>query len=388
MLFLGALISNAGIRSWSVSWRRKLIAADALFFVGALLVYAFLFFPSLALPLVGRLFSGMGVGIISAVAPLHIADAAPPRWEGCFKTMHSLSIGLGVVAGCFLNWAGGGAVCAAACATAVVQGVAMAVAEGRVGRRGVRGSSGRAFVVAGEAVVGEGVGGVAVKGMEGVGGEAAEVTVSLGVSEEMPVSLGRPLVKRGGRGLRSLLMLRRARKSVFVAVLLHAAQSFCGNCYLSLFIERLIKSPWAGVGFNGLGAVVTLVTAPLVDMAGRRVMLLGSSGVLLCGLLCMLMDALRVVGAVIFVVGFCLGLNSIPWAVVDEIFEEEYVGPGGMLCVGTNYLGAFVMVASVTGLEGLLGEWVLLPFVVFMVLFIGLVWVMFSETRGRRGQFL
>jgi MFS transporter, SP family, arabinose:H+ symporter len=51
-----------------------------------------------------RILGGLGVGMASVVAPMHISEFAPPRLRGRLVALYQLSIVLGILAAYFSNW--------------------------------------------------------------------------------------------------------------------------------------------------------------------------------------------------------------------------------------------------------------------------------------------
>src|ERR1700721_148497 len=73
--------------------RRTLLAAAALFIVGAL-VQAFA--PDVPILVVGRLVAGFGVGVAAVAAPLYAAELAPAAQRGRFVSSYQLAITIGI----------------------------------------------------------------------------------------------------------------------------------------------------------------------------------------------------------------------------------------------------------------------------------------------------
>lgn len=69
--------------------KRAILAADALFFIGALLMATA---PQPSVLIVGRVFVGLGVGVASMTAPLYIAEASPARYRGALVSTNVLFI--------------------------------------------------------------------------------------------------------------------------------------------------------------------------------------------------------------------------------------------------------------------------------------------------------
>ncbi|KAF1876324.1 hypothetical protein Lal_00029672 [Lupinus albus] len=79
---LAGAIVGASVGGWmNDRFGRKvsILVADALFFIGAVIMAAA---PSAAVLIVGRIFVGLGVGMASMASPLYISEASPTRVRG------------------------------------------------------------------------------------------------------------------------------------------------------------------------------------------------------------------------------------------------------------------------------------------------------------------
>lgn len=54
--------------------------------------------------LLGRFITGLGVGIVSSIAPLYLAEIAPTRLRGAFVSSHQLIVTLGILCGYIANY--------------------------------------------------------------------------------------------------------------------------------------------------------------------------------------------------------------------------------------------------------------------------------------------
>ena len=69
--------------------RRAILAADLLFFEGAIVMAAA---PSPAVIIVGRLLVGFGVGMASMTSPLYISESSPARIRGALFSTNGFLI--------------------------------------------------------------------------------------------------------------------------------------------------------------------------------------------------------------------------------------------------------------------------------------------------------
>ena len=92
---LGALFGSlaGGYAADLFGRRRTLLAAAALFIIGAL-VQAFA--PDVPILVFGRLVAGFGVGVAAVAAPLYAAELAPAAQRGRFVSSYQLAITVGI----------------------------------------------------------------------------------------------------------------------------------------------------------------------------------------------------------------------------------------------------------------------------------------------------
>ena len=92
---VGAAIFGAAIGAWmndSLGRKKAILAADVLFFVGAVVMAAA---PAPWVIVIGRVFVGLGVGMASMTAPLYISESAPTRIRGALISMNGILITFG-----------------------------------------------------------------------------------------------------------------------------------------------------------------------------------------------------------------------------------------------------------------------------------------------------
>lgn len=82
--------------------RRRTIAMTSTLFIGGAVMIALS--NSYQMLLIGRIISGIGVGIISLAAPLYLAEVSPPHFRGLFVSLYQLFIALGILASYGINY--------------------------------------------------------------------------------------------------------------------------------------------------------------------------------------------------------------------------------------------------------------------------------------------
>ncbi|CBF87149.1 sugar porter family MFS transporter [Aspergillus nidulans FGSC A4] len=96
MLELGAFVGalNQGWLADKISRRYSIVVAVAIFNVGSVLQTAAVDYAMLT---VGRTIGGIGIGMLSMVAPLYISEVSPPECRGALLVLEEFCIVLGIV---------------------------------------------------------------------------------------------------------------------------------------------------------------------------------------------------------------------------------------------------------------------------------------------------
>ncbi|KAL8920659.1 MAG: hypothetical protein Q9208_006141 [Pyrenodesmia sp. 3 TL-2023] len=100
MIELGALLGalNQGWIADKMSRKYSIVVAVVIFTVGSILQTASMDYATL---IVGRLIGGVGIGMLSMVAPLYISEISPPEIRGSLLVLEELSIVAGI---CIAYW--------------------------------------------------------------------------------------------------------------------------------------------------------------------------------------------------------------------------------------------------------------------------------------------
>ncbi|KIX08811.1 uncharacterized protein Z518_03468 [Rhinocladiella mackenziei CBS 650.93] len=103
MIELGALIGafNQGWVAEKISRRYSICVAVCIFVVGSTLQTAA---QDYAMLIVGRLIGGIGVGMLSMVVPMYIAEVSPPEIRGTLLVLEEFSIVFGIICAYWLTF--------------------------------------------------------------------------------------------------------------------------------------------------------------------------------------------------------------------------------------------------------------------------------------------
>ena len=103
MIELGALIGalNQGWIADRISRKYSIVVAVIVFTVGSIIQTASVDYAML---IVGRLIGGLGIGMLSMVAPLYISEISPPEIRGALLVLEELSIVFGIVVAYWITY--------------------------------------------------------------------------------------------------------------------------------------------------------------------------------------------------------------------------------------------------------------------------------------------
>lgn len=334
----------------------------------------------------GRLLEGFGVGVISYVVPVYIAEIAPQNMRGALGSVNQLSVTIGIMLayllGLFVQWR-----------ILAVLGILPCT-----------------ILIPGLFFIPESPRWLAKMGMM----EDFEVSLQVLRGFDTDISLEVNEIKRSvaSTSKRTTIRFAELRQRRYWLplmignglLILQQLSGINGVLFYSstIFEEAGVTS--SNVATFGLGAIqvlATIITTWLVDKAGRRILLLVSS----CGMtLSLLLVAvsfflkgavsdestwynvfciLSVVGVVAMVVTFSLGIGAIPWLIMSEILPVNIKGLAGSIATLANWFSAWTvtMTANILLSWSSAGAFSIYMFVcAFTVAFVA-IWV--PETKGR-----
>ncbi|KAL3508018.1 hypothetical protein ACH5RR_033400 [Cinchona calisaya] len=331
---------------------------------------------------IGRFCTGYGIGIFSYVVPVFIAEIAPKNLRGGLATLNQLMIVCGssvaLLLGTVISWQSLALTGILPCIFVFV-GLFFIPESPRwlanIGRE-------KDFLDALRRLRG--------KDMD-ITHEAAEIEAYNITLQSLPKS--------------RILDLFNSRyiRSVIIGVGLMVFQQFIGINGISFYASETFEE--AGLSSGKIGTVayaiiqvlVTVIGVFLMDKSGRRPLLMVSAsgtflGCFLTGasfflkgqnLLLELVPLLAVLGVLIYIAAFSIGMGAVPWVIMSEIFPINVKGAAGSLVVLVNWMGAwavsftfnFLMSWSSTGTF-----WTYAGFCALTVLFVAKV---VPETKGK-----
>ncbi|KAI5418360.1 sugar transporter ERD6-like 6 [Lathyrus oleraceus] len=335
---------------------------------------------------IGRLLDGFGVGIISYVVPIYIAEISPRTMRGKLGSLNQLSITIGIMVayllGLFFKWR-----------VLALLGILPC-----------------AMLIPGLYFIPESPRWLAQNGMmerfesalQSLRGPSADITME---TEEIKGSL----VSNNTTDTVHLADLKRRRYwfPLMVCMGLLVLQQLSGINAVFFYASKIFSS--AGISSSdaatfGLGAIQVVVTAIstwLSDRSGRRVLLIISCSVMTVSLLLVatafylqgvvenesglhrMMGILSLVGLVVLVIGYSLGVGPVPWLIMSEILPLNIKGLAGSAATFLNWFTASLvtMTAKLLLNWSNAGAFTIYAFFAAFNLAFALLWV--PETKDR-----
>ncbi|XP_042010056.1 sugar transporter ERD6-like 5 isoform X1 [Salvia splendens] len=329
---------------------------------------------------IGRLSTGFGIGLLSYVVPVYIAEITPKNLRGAFTAVNQLMICCGVsimfLVGNVINWR---LLALTGTIPCLVQLVGLFFVPesprwlAKVGKW--EGSEASLLRLRGKKA--------------DIFEEAAEIRDYTRSLEQLKES-----------GLMDLFQ-RKYAHSLIVGVGLMVLQQFGGVNAIAYYASAIFSS--AGFSDKVGTTAMVIVQAPLtvlgtllMDKSGRRPLLLVSVagtflGCLTIALSFLLQDLkiwdsspfLALVGVLIFGGSFSLGMGGIPWVLMSEIFPINVKGVAGSMVTVVNWLGSWIITYSFNFLAEWSSAGTFLMFAGVCGLTIIFIVKLVPETKGR-----
>eukprot|EP00088_Acartia_fossae_P033567 TRINITY_DN3435_c0_g1_i1.p1 TRINITY_DN3435_c0_g1~~TRINITY_DN3435_c0_g1_i1.p1 ORF type:complete len:476 (+),score=97.49 TRINITY_DN3435_c0_g1_i1:2-1429(+) len=389
MFVVGGMVGamSGGLIAEKIGRKRGLILCGTVGLIGGVLSALSQPADAWELLLVARLIVGFSSGLFTVVAPMYLSEIAPVKWRGGIGVVNQLAVTLGIfisqilgldnVLGNADNWPWLLGITAFPPLAQVIilffcprspRYVYISLenaADARAGLYSLRGSDEEADM------------------------EIKEIEAEKQAESEPNMSL------------LDLLKSRTLWPALTIGIVMHLSQQLSGiNAIfyyaVTFFIDAGIEksdAKFANLGVGAIMVVMTLVTVPLMDRLGRRVLhLVGLAGMLIMAILIVIAASIESSGAQIFliivtlgfVVFFAVGPGSIPWMITGELFTQGPRGAASSICVLVNWsanLLVSLLFPNVLVLE--LKEYSFLPFAGCLLIFIVFVWLALPETKGK-----
>lgn len=165
----------------------------------------------------------------------------------------------------------------------------------------------------------------------------------------------------------------------------------------NIFTEAKVPRPdiWTAA-ISIISVVITFVSFFLLDRVGRRPLLLISEIIMIVffGALTasfifktpsneIYMHILSIASTAFYLVGFSIGLGSIPSLMLPEIYPNDVRSIAAGLCSAVNWLAQFVVSLTFPIIQKHLGEYMLLPYIASILISILFTIALVPETKGK-----
>ena len=374
---------------------------------------------SVPLLVLGRICTGLGAGASTVIVPLYISEVSPPGARGFFGALTQVSVNTGIVItqllgyllsyGTAWRWILGTGVLVSAVhglgLLAVPESPAWLachrgdVATARRVLQKIRG--GDANLDAEVAAWGAGSGDAAAA----AGSEEERALLAESDAEAAVLSPRNATTPKSARAPVGFFQVARDPfyRSAIVAVIgIMFAQQICGINSVILYSVSLfdgllpISSALVTLLISILNLLITIFSAPLPDLLGRKVCLIMSivgQGTSSLGLALSILFGAKILSAIfvaLFVASFALGLGPVPFIMASELVGQEAVGATQSWALAASYLATFLVAQFFPIVNEALnhrlggGGWAYFLFATFAVGFAVFVSVYVPETRGKK----
>jgi len=349
VILLGALIGSclSGIVSGRLGRRSAMLLASLLFLAGALTAACA---PGLLFFHIGRIVSGLGVGLVSVVSPLYLSEISPPEKRGLYVGCNQFAVTVGILAAYGCNYL-------------------LAPAENW------------RLMVAFAAV------------------PAVLFFAGLFFIPESPSWAG----DKEGRSISWKALLQpSSRRILLIGFFLMIFQQITGINSVIYFAPRIFQDAGftsaggailatAGVGL--VNVLATLFVLWQIDRMGRRPLLLFSNGFMALSLIILglalathspFIDKIAIFSLMAYIAAFAIGMGPVPALVISEMCPLQSRGHVLGLATFSNWVFNYIVVFTFLDL----GKWITFAgafylYAIFALLALFIVWRYIPETKGK-----
>jgi SP family galactose:H+ symporter-like MFS transporter len=352
-VLIGAVIGAAlgGDLSDHLGRRKVIIAAAIIFALGAVGTATV---PDVNLLILGRIAVGVAIGIASEVTPLYISEMSPSRMRGSLVSLNQLAITIGIVVSYLVDFSlsafqGWRYMLGLAAIPAVILSIGMLPLPDTPRWLINHNEADKARKVLKR-----------IRGKDDVEGEVKEIQDSLKKQRGGRAELFNPLVKPALIIGVSLAIFQQVTGINTVIYYAPTIFQFAGITSASAAIL-------ATVAVGVVNVIMTIVAIMLLDRVGRRpLLLIGLAGMVfslgllgavffLPSLLSSLGD-LAVVGLMLYVASFAIGLGPVFWLLISEIYPLRVRGLAMSIASEANWGFNLIIALTFLTLVQVLGQ--------------------------------
>ncbi len=208
----------------------------------------------------------------------------------------------------------------------------------------------------------------------------------------------------GGSSIGALLSDKKLHPSLLITLVCAMAQQFSGinnafNFSSTFLSQNGIDASTVtivAVLMNVGNVLITLLSASLMDLAGRKPLILGSTIGMSASIVALTVALTHpgqswtapfaVFSVVSFVMSFGVGMGPIPWLLPAELFPPDKVAAGSSFNAICNWLANFAVGLIFLPMSAALGGMCFVPFLLVLLPFAFFLIVKVPETRGKTVQ--
>ncbi|CAG8538882.1 7709_t:CDS:2 [Ambispora leptoticha] len=416
---LGSLLASRIADSKGRKW--ALLFNNIFLILGSLLMGTAVTYFSLV---VGRVLAGIGSGVIVVVVPMYLSEISTPEYRGTFGVMNQLGIVTGIlfsqVEGLYLSTVPGWRLILM---TGAIIGLLQVILLGFVvesprylvtlpngytaGKKSLQKLRGTLNV---ESELNSWKQVAAEEGLEGLisrnEDDDSEVDPSSVVMDnESRNNLETPAVVFHARNrdhtvhdninVLNFISNPHYRPALIVILLLQLTQQFSGIngviFYSTTILSEVMpdKSDLVTVYISIVNTMMTIVSAILIDKAGRRILLLLSissmsiASAVLGFSIIQNYPILSALSIITFVASFAIGLGPIPFLIAPEIVDTHAAATASGLGMTVNWISNFIVSFLFLGAKEVLGGSVFYFFTGVLIAAFFLVRLYMPETKGK-----
>lgn len=386
--FLGGFLAD------SFGRKKTILLSHIFVFIGAALGTACVAAKSPELLMIGRVFLGINAGMGMCIAPIFLSEISPFNYRGAFGTAHQLFITLGILLSSIfgmsqiLGTADRWPYLILLLVVPAIISLAVLPFLPETPRylllvRNDRDAAEEALKF--------------YRKSNDVDNDMEEMD-----TENQSKNMGVPSKKFT---LMIFLKSKELRRPLFVACMLQLVQQFSGINAVFAFSNSIFESaqiesehiPYAVVGTNAVNVLMTLIAVPLMDVAGRRPLLLIPMIVMIVDLIVMTICRVlyaqdksltflaygSIVCVIIYVIAFAVGLGPIPMMIGSELFRQE-PRPLAMAIGGIfNWVSTFIILLSFPPIQEVLKDYTFIIYIVFLSGFFVFTYFFVPETKNK-----
>lgn len=202
--------------------------------------------------------------------------------------------------------------------------------------------------------------------------------------------------------MRELINNAALRIPLIIALTIMVAQQLSGINAVMFYSTKIFKmaglteenASYATMGMGSINVLMTIVSLILVEKAGRKTLLLvGFVGMTVDTILLtiamlfahssVIVSYICIILVFVFVIMFATGPGSIPWFLVNELFNQNARPAAASLAVAINWAANFLVGLGFLPLQEVLGPYVFIIFVVILFLNSIFIYKKVPETKNK-----